>query len=393
MPDMWERKDGNKMIYLDNAATSWPKPEEVYEAMDSFIRELGANPGRAGFRMAVEAEKVISETRNVLNNFFGVSSSSNIIFTLNCTDSLNIALKGLLIPGDHVITSHLEHNSVSRPLNRLKEIGVTYSMVPHYEDGIIDPLEIKKLIRPQTKLVVLTHASNVLGTLEPVEEIAKITREYGLVFLLDAAQTAGGIPIDLQKMNIDILACPGHKGLLGPPGTGLLVLNNVDIRSFREGGTGSASNEPFQPSYYPDRLEAGTPNTVGIAGLKAGVEFINKIGLEKIRVHEKMLMKKLLSGLLDTPGVTVYGILEADGRAGLVSFNIADWDPLDAAAVLDSKFKIACRAGIHCAPWSHQALNTFPRGAVRFGISYFNHEGEIEEALEAVSALAGHYKM
>jgi len=378
------------MIYLDNAATSWPKPESVYHTMDSFIRELGANPGRASFRMAVEAEKTVREARFLLKNFFNAPSPDHIIFTLNCTDALNIALKGLLSPGDHVITSHLEHNSVSRPLNRLAEAGVVYSMVSHYPDGLIDPVEIKKMIRPETKLIVLTHASNVLGTLEPVREIGCIAAEHDIIFLLDAAQTAGVVPIDLKEMQVSILACPGHKGLLGPPGTGLLVINNhVEIASLREGGTGSLSQEPFQPSYFPDRLEAGTPNTVGIAGLKAGVDFIIKEGLEKIRSHELLLMDFLLTELLRIPGVAVYGTQDAGRRTGLVSFNIEGWEPQDVAAVLETKFEIACRAGLHCAPWAHRALGTYPSGAVRFGISYFNKKSEIEAAIAAVSALAG----
>lgn len=341
------------MIYLDNAATSWPKPEGVYRAMDTFFRELGANPGRAGFRMAAEAEKVIREARVLLKDFFNASSPDHIIFTLNCTDALNIALKGLLSPGDHVIRSCLEHNSVSRPLNRMAESGVVYSRVPHNQDGLIEPEEIKKMIRPETKLIVLAHASNVLGTVEPAREIGHIAAEHEIIFLLDAAQTAGALPIDLKEMKINLLACPGHKGLLGPTGTGVLAINDLEeIASFREGGTGSFSEEPVQPSRFPDRLEAGTPNTVGIAGLKAGLEFIMEKGLEKIRSHELSLIDLLLKGLLSIPGVTVYGTQRAEGRSGLVSFNIESWEPQDVAAVLESKFDIACRAGLHCAPWA-----------------------------------------
>jgi len=379
------------MIYLDNAATSWPKPEKVYRAMDTFFRELGANPGRAGFRMAAEAEKVIRETRVLLKNLFNVPSPDHIIFTLNCTDALNIALKGLLSPGDHVITSCLEHNSVSRPLNRLAESGVEYSKIPHNQDGLIDPEEIKKMIRPETKLIVLAHASNVLGTLEPIREIGHLAAEHGIIFLLDAAQTAGALPIDLKEMKINLLACPGHKGLLGPTGTGVLVINDLEeIASFREGGTGSLSGEPVQPSHFPDRLEAGTLNTVGIAGLKAGVEFIMEEGLEKIRRHELSLIDLLLKGLSSIPGVTVYGTQRAEDRCGLVSFNIEGWEPQDVAAVLEAKFDIACRAGLHCAPWAHGFLGTLPYGAVRFSVGYFNTESEIKTAIEAVSALAGY---
>lgn len=357
--------------------------------MDDFVRNQGANPGRSSFRMAVEADRTIREARSVLKDFFNAPSPDHIVFTLNCTDALNIAVKGLLSSGDHVITSSLEHNSVSRPLNSLAKAGVTYSRVTHCADGLIDPDEIRKLIRKETKLIVLTHASNVLGTLEPVKDIGTIASGHNVIFLLDAAQTAGVVPIDIKEMQVDILACPGHKALLGPPGTGLLVINDrVEINPFREGGTGSLSQEPFQPLHYPDRLEAGTPNTLGIAGLKAGVEYILKEGLEKIRNHELMLMDFLLKGLSPIPGVTVYGTPDSHKRIGLVSFNIDGWEPQDVAAAMESKFDIACRAGLHCSPWAHQALGTYPLGAVRFGISCFNKKSEMAAAIEAVAELA-----
>ena len=378
------------MIYLDNAATSWPKPETVYLAMDKFLREKGANPGRAGFRMAVAAEEIIEECRSLLQKFFQVASPEQIIFTLNCTDALNMALKGLLAPGDHVITSSLEHNSVSRPLNSLAEQGVQYSRVRHNPHGLINPEAIEELIRPQTKMIVLAHASNVLGTLQPLKEIGALARKRDVLFLLDAAQTAGATALNLQDMNIDILACPGHKALLGPPGTGLLVLNSrLEIGTWREGGTGSQSEEPTHPVSYPYRLEGGTPNTVGIAGLKAGVEFLLEKGVNTVREHETLLLEKLLAGLMGIPGVTVYGTPLATQRAGLVSFNLAGWEPQDLAAVLDTSFELACRAGLHCAPWTHEAIGTLPAGTVRFSVGYFNSAAEIDTALAAVSALAG----
>ncbi len=378
------------MLYLDNAATSYPKPEEVYRAMDYFLRNQAANPGRAAFRMAVEAERLITDTRLLLKDFFNLPRPEQVVFTLNCTEALNIVLKGLLNPGAHVITSGLEHNSVSRPLNRLKVDGVDFSIVNAAPDGLINPEEIAKLIRHDTQLIVLTHASNVLGTIEPVKEIGEIAAEKGVLFLLDAAQTAGAIPLDMQDLKISILACSGHKGLMGPPGTGVLAIrdDDLEIASLKEGGTGSFSEEPFQPSYYPDRLEAGTPNTVGIAGLKAGVEFIKKEGLESIREHEVNLLKLLLEELSNIPNVTLYGTTEADKRTGLVSFNIEGWDPQDAAAVLETRFEVACRAGLHCAPWAHRFNETYPDGAIRFGISYFNTESEIRTALDAVGTLA-----
>ncbi|HSW36557.1 MAG TPA: aminotransferase class V-fold PLP-dependent enzyme [Candidatus Limnocylindrales bacterium] len=377
------------MIYLDNAATSWPKPEIVYRAMDSFARSCGANPGRASFRMAVKAEETVRQTRASVKNFFGAARDDHVIFTLNCTDALNIALKGLLKPGDHVITSHLEHNSVSRPLNRLKELGICYSRVSSSPEGLINPEEIKPLINAQTKLIVLSHASNVLGTVQPVQEIGRLAREHDLLFLLDVAQTAGEIPITMHEMGIDLMACPGHKGLFGPPGTGVLVFNGkIEINSLREGGTGSASEEPYQPKYYPDRLEAGTPNTHGIAGLKAGIEFIQQEGLLQIKNYTHKLLSSLLKGLSSIKGVTIYGSQDPCIRAGLVSFNIIGWEPQEAAAALDSRFAIACRAGLHCAPWTHKAIGTFPDGAIRFSLSYFNTEEEIASAISAVVNLA-----
>lgn len=339
--------------------------------------------------MAMEAERLLRQARAVLRDFFGAGDPDRVIFTLNCTDALNIALKGLLKPGDHVVTSCQEHNSVSRPLNRLRELGVEHSRVPLSAGGFVDPAAAAGLIRAQTRMIVLSHASNVLGTIQPVAEIGRLAREHGLLFVLDAAQTAGEVPIDMRKTPVDLLACPGHKGLMGPPGTGVLVVGeNVEVGSLREGGTGSVSDEPVHPDRYPDRLEAGTPNTAGIAGLKAGLEFIREVGLEQIRAHKRDLLSRLLRGFAAIEGVTVYGPPGPDDRAGLVSFNIAGWDPREAASLMDARFGLACRAGLHCAPWAHQALGTFPAGAIRFSFGYFNTAAEVEEALRAVAVLA-----
>lgn len=373
------------MIYLDNAATSWPKPEAVCRAVERYIRHCGASPGRSGYRAAVEADALLSQTRVMVKDFFGAPAGASVIFTLNCTDALNIALKGLLKPGDHVVTSQLEHNSVSRPLNRLEQAGVCYSRVVCSHGGMIDPEAVRALIGSKTRLIVLAHGSNVLGTVQPVAAIGRLAREHGLLFLLDAAQTAGEVPIDMRQMGVDLLACPGHKGLLGPAGTGLLIFNSeIDIQPLREGGTGSASEDAVQPKSYPERLEAGTPNMPGIAGLKAGLEFIRQEGLPKIAAHKQKLLAHLLEGLSETEAVTVFGSADPSRRAGLVTFNIQGWDPSDAAAVLEARYGLACRAGLHCAPWAHQALGTFPEGAVRFSPGYFNTEEEIAEALAAV---------
>lgn len=376
------------MIYLDNAATSWPKPEEVYTVMERFLREAGANPGRAGHRMAREAERVILETRTRLARFFGAPVPERVVFTLNATDSLNIALKGLLKPGDHVITSCLEHNSVARPLNRLAALGVEVTRVANDSVGLIDLEALRRSIKRNTRLIVINHASNVLGTVRPIRELGRIAKENGLLLVVDAAQSAGHLPIDVEKDGIDILACSGHKGLLGPPGVGILVLKDeIPVSPWREGGTGSRSESPVQPEAYPYRLESGTPNTVGIAALGAGVAFIEKVGLAQIRAHEDMLVNRLLEGLRSISGVKIYGPADASLRTGIVSFNLAGWEPVDAGAVLDHVYGIAARTGLHCAPWAHEAIGTFPAGCIRFSTGYFNTVEEIDQAVAAVREL------
>ena len=378
------------MIYLDCAATSWPKPETVYRAMDEFLRKSGANPGRAGHHMAAAAAELVWQARIAVKRFFNAPRNSHAVFTLNCTDALNIALKGVLSPGDHVITSSLEHNSVSRPLNRLKKLGVDYSRLSPSREGFIDPGEIEREISSRTRLIVLSHASNVFGAIQDAAAVGRIAREKGILFLLDAAQSAGVIPVDFQELGVDILACPGHKGLLGPPGTGILLFRDgLEINPLREGGTGSSSEEAYQPESYPDRLEAGTLNTVGIVGLKAGLEFLEGETMTAVQQHKGRLIELLVKGLRMIPGCTVYGPVDAQKRAGLVSFNLEGWAPQELAAALESSFQIACRAGLHCAPWAHQSLGTFPGGAVRFSVGYFNTESEIKAAIEAVAALSG----
>lgn len=376
------------MIYLDNAATSWPKPEEVYTVMERFLREAGANPGRAGHRMAREAERVILETRTRLARFFGAPVPERVVFTLNATDSLNITLKGLLKPGDHVITSCLEHNSVARPPNRLAALGVEVTRVANDSVGLIDPEAVRRSIKRNTRLIVINHASNVLGTVQPIRELGRIAKENGLPLVVDAAQSAGHLPIDVEKDGIDILACSGHKGLLGPPGVGILVLKDeIPVSPWREGGTGSRSESPVQPEAYPYRLESGTPNTVGIAALGAGIAFIEKVGLAQIRAHEDMLVNRLLEGLRSISGVKIYGPADACLRTGIVSFNLAGWEPVDAGAVLNHVYGIAARTGLHCAPWAHEAIGTFPAGCIRFSTGYFNTVEEIDQAVAAVREL------
>lgn len=378
------------MIYLDNAATSHPKPEAVYRAADRYLRESG-NPGRGGHALARRAEAEVEAVRLRAARFFGAPDPERVVFTFNATDALNIALKGFLGPGDHVVTTVLEHNSVRRPLVSLAAArGVDHTKVSCDGEGRVDPEAVGKAITPRTALVALTWASNVTGALQPVAAVAEVCRRRGVRLLVDAAQTAGHIPIDVAATGINLLACSGHKGLLGPPGTGLLIVGpDVDLAPLREGGTGVRSDLEAQPDFYPQHLEGGTPNVPGIAGLGAGLAFLADVGLDKVAAREGALIAALYEGLTAVPGVTVYGPRGPGGRAGVISFNVAGWDPVEVAAVLDQSFGIACRAGLHCAPWAHEALGTLPGGTVRFGVGYFNTLDEMAEAVRAVAAVAG----
>lgn len=376
------------MIYFDNAATTWPKPEEVYKAMEDAMKNHGANPGRSGHSMALDAARLIYESRQHLADFFNAESPKNIVFSPNATDALNTAIKGVLKPGDHVITSSMEHNSVARPIFALARIGVQWSIVRCDLRGFIDPDDIRKAIKPTTRLIAVTHASNVTGTIMPIREIGEIARENGIPFLVDAAQTAGIIPIDVQKMNIDLLAFPGHKGLYGPQGTGgLYVREGIDIVPIKEGGTGSLSEQLEQPGMLPDRLESGTLNTPGIAGLLAGVRFIKQKGMENIRAHEKNLITRFLEGLENIKSVTVYGPKEPGSVCSVISLNIAGLNSSEAAHILDSRFHIEVRPGLHCSPLAHETVGTKDTGTIRFSFSVFNTEDDIKEALRALEMI------
>ena len=310
------------MIYLDNAATSFPKPEGVYAALDHFARHSLANPGRAGHKMALAAEHALDDARHRLNRFLNGKSPDRWVFTLNGTDALNMAFKGVLADGDHVVTTDLEHNSVSRPLVALAEAGrITLTRVAADGSGAIDPDAVRRAFTPRTRLVALTHASNVLGTVQPVAEIGRVARENDLLFLVDAAQTAGVVPIDVQAMHIDLLAFPGHKSLLGPTGTGALYVGpRATLRPWREGGTGGDSSTPTHPTEYPHFLEGGTPNVLGVAGLVAGLDFVEERGVEAIRRHEVELCDRLRLALSEVPGFEVFGHGDAARRVGTVSF-------------------------------------------------------------------------
>jgi cysteine desulfurase family protein len=380
------------VIYLDNAATSWPKPPQVKEAMNRFMEEVGANPGRSGHSLSIEAARIVYEARESLSVLFHVKDSSRIIFTLNATESINLALKGLLKHKDHVITSSMEHNSVMRPLRDLERKGIKLTVVPCFEDGTLDPREVEKKIQPTTRMIVLNHASNVTGTLFPIREVGKIAREHNLLFLVDAAQTAGAYPIDVERDGIDLLAFTGHKSLYGPQGTGGLVLGErikeKEMIPLKQGGTGSRSEFEEQPDFLPDRFESGTPNGVGIAGLLAGVQFVLEKKVEQIRQNEMTLTQKLIVGLKETPQVRIYGPENHHNRIATLSFNFSRLSPSDGALRLEKEFGILCRPGLHCAPSAHHTIGTFPEGTIRFGLSAFNTEADIATAIQAVSQIS-----
>ncbi len=376
------------MIYLDNAATSFPKPEEVYRAVDKCLREYSANPGRSGHRMALRAGREIYETRELICKLFNIENPMQIIFTYNATDSLNLAIKGLLKRGDHVITSSMEHNSLIRPIKALEEIGVENTIVQCNEEGLIRVNELRSSIKDNTKLIALSHASNVAGTLMPIKAIGKIARAKNILLLLDAAQTAGVYRIDVKKMNIDLLAVPGHKGLMGPQGTGILYLRKgIELRHIKEGGTGSKSESLLQPEIIPDRYESGTPNTPGIVGLGAGIKFILDTGIDKIREHEEELTAYMLKKLKEIDKVKVYGIKNAKQQASVISINIGDLDSSEVSYILDKAFDIAVRSGLHCAPLAHKTLGTFEQGTVRFSMGYFNKKEDIDNAINAIKRI------
>lgn len=384
------------MIYLDNSATSWPKPSRVKEAMIKFIEEVGANPGRSGHLLSIEAARIIYETREALSNLFHVKDPLRIVFTLNATESLNLALKGLLKPGDHVMTSSMEHNSVMRPLRDLEKKGIEVSIIPCSSEGKLDPQELEKRIQSNTRMIVLNHASNVTGTLLPIKEAGLISRKYNLLFLVDAAQTAGAYPIDMERDEIDLLAFTGHKSLYGPQGTGGLVIGErvkeKEMIPLKQGGTGSRSEFEEQPDFLPDRFESGTPNGVGLAGLLAGVQFVLEKGVEQIHQQETGLTQKLIKGLKEIPQVKLYGPEKGEQKIATLSFNIANLSPSDVALRLEREFGILCRPGLHCAPAAHRTIGTFPDGTVRFGLGAFNTEGEIEAVIHAISAISKQQK-
>lgn len=377
------------MIYFDNAATSFPKPEEVYEAINKAMREYGANPGRSGHKLALKAGRGIYETRELLCRLFNISNPMNVIFTYNATDGLNLAIKGLLKPGDHVITTSMEHNSVLRPLKALEKLGVKVTIIQCDSMGFINIEEIEGNITEATKLIVTTHASNVTGTIFPIKDIGKIADKYDVTYMVDAAQTAGVYDIDVEDVKIDILAFPGHKSLLGPQGTGgIYFKDGTDILQMKEGGTGSKSDLLIQPEMLPDKFESGTPNTPGIIGLGAGIQYILDRGIENIRSHEKELTRYFIEELKKIDIVRIYGPCDVEKQAPVVSINIGDEDSSEVSYILDKVFDIGVRPGLHCAPLAHKTIGTFEQGTVRFSIGPFNTHQDIEKAVDAIKKIA-----
>ena len=387
------------MIYLDNAATSFPKPPCVGEAMAKFLAEDAANPGRAGHRMAVAAERMIDQVRLALVRMFDAPDPARLIFTLNCTDALNVAIKGVMREGDHVVTTTLEHNSVSRPLRAMADAGVVrVTKVSPDGEGFVDPSAVKRAIEPDTRLVVMTHCSNVLGTIQPAAEVGAICREADVLFLLDAAQTAGIVPISVGEMNVDLLAFPGHKSLLGPPGTGGLYVGERaydgragTLRAWREGGTGGDSANVVQPAELPHYLEAGTHNTVGVRGLGAAVGFLREqaeAGVDLLAA-ERAHVARVIDALADDDRFTIHGSRDPDRHVGTLSVSVTGCDPAEVGGILDESFDIAVRPGLHCAPFCHREIGTFPDGTVRISPGPFTTDGDIEALLQALREIAG----
>lgn len=378
------------MIYLNNAATSWPKPEAVYQAADTWLRHLSGSVNRGANQAALEAGQAVLATRERLAAFFGIRETEQVVFTASATAALNLALQGLLGPGDHVVISSMEHNAVVRPLYALRDRGVEFTIVDCAADGTLDPAAVASALRPRTRLICLTHASNVTGTIMPIHKVGEIARRHRLQYLVDTAQTAGEVPLDVEAAGITLLAFTGHKGLQGPPGTGGLYIRYPEtIRPLIYGGTGSNSELLTQPELLPDKYESGTINAPAIAALGAGVKFIQDTGLDRIRRHNCDLTALLLEGLRSIPAVTVYGPAEAERRVPVVSLNIQGISAGEAAAWLAEHHEIVTRTGLHCAPLAHRTIGTLATGTLRLSPGYFNTPAEIEATLAAVRELVG----
>ena len=376
-------------IYLDNAATSFPKPKEVATAVYDFMVNNGTSSGRGSYKKAMQSDYIVYECRKLIVKLFNFDNPKKVVLTSNVTDSLNIAMRGILKENDHVITSSLEHNAVWRCLKTLeRDINIKIDTVECSKDGITNPQDIKKYIKKDTALIVFTQASNVLGTIQPIREIGAIARDHNIPFLVDSAQSAGAMKIDVKEDNIDILAFTGHKSLLGPMGTGGLIINtDIDIKPLKAGGTGGDSAYEYQPDYYPNHLETGTSNVSGIAGLREAIKFLNKEGIENIHNKEKELTKYALEKLETVKDIEIYGPKDCEKMLSVISFNIKYKRPEDVGSILDQKYDIMLRAGLHCAPTAHSVIGTKDRGTLRIGLGYFNKKEDIDKLVEALNNL------
>ena len=381
----------SNLIYLDNSATSFPKPEAVYEFMDSFYRTHGVSPGRSGFDAAIETEEIIQNARKMLTGIFNGDDPNRLTFSYNASDSLNMIIMGLAEKGDHVVTTMLEHNSVLRPLHHLQLNGVAeVTHVPFDKHGYVDPDDIKKAIKKNTKMVIVNHSSNVIGTVQNVTAMGKICKEAGVYFVVDASQSAGAIPIDMKVMGIDALVFTGHKCLLGPTGIGgSYVMESLPVKGTRFGGTGVRSAQKTHLTEFPYRMECGTLNTVGVAGLYAGTQWVVENGIEKLHAQEMELWKKLKAGVRNIENITLYCAEDPANRNAVLSMNIDKFDSGDVGTLLDVDYNIACRTGLQCAPLVHEGIGTIDmHGTVRLSIGPFNTEAHIDAAIEALEDIA-----
>ena len=381
-------------IYFDQAATSWPKPEAVYQAVDRYQRTVGASAGRGAYAEAQEAERAVAAARRAVAALLGVDDARRVVFTLNGTDSLNVAIHGALAAGGHVVTTLAEHNSVLRPLRCLEETGrVAVTRVGTGPTGIVDADDIRRALTADTRLIVMTHASNVTGALQPAAEVGRLARQAGALFLLDAAQTLGELPIDVEQLGVDLLAAPGHKGLLGPLGTGVLYIRHgieERVASLRQGGTGSRSDEDRQPDVLPDKYESGNLNVPGIVGLGAGVAWLAERGIERVRREGLALLGRLLGKLAEVRGVKLYGPDKPEQRVPVVSLTLTGIDSQELAAVLDSAYRVQARAGLHCAAWMHRQLGTlFTGGTLRLSLGAMNTPEQVDRVAEVIGEVAG----
>ncbi len=388
-----EQNMEKRLIYFDNAATVWPKPESVYKFMDQFYRTHGVNPGRSGYDLAIEAGSLLTNLRKRLTKFFGGDEDTpeRLVFSYNVTDALNLAIPGLIGEGDHVITTNLEHNSVIRPVNHMvRDRGAEATYLPFNSAGFIEPDAVRRAIRPNTKVLIVNHGSNVIGTVQPLHELGRLCREHDLLFVVDTAQTAGVIPINMKDMNIDVVAFTGHKALMGSMGIGgLCVRKHVEITQERSGGTGVRSVHPYHLEEYPWRLEFGTPNMVGVAALWAGQEWLDENGIENVYAHEMKLAKQLVEGLRQIDGIQIYCCDQLENHLSTVLMNVEGIDPGDVGIMLDVDHDIATRTGLHCAPLVHTQLGTVDtHGGVRFSVGAFNTQEEVVAAIHAVSEIA-----